>query len=139
MSDFNFFYTIQVRYADVDAQRHVNNACYFSYMEQARGMYFKHLGLWDGKDFDAIGFILADTRCTFKAPIVFGQPIRVGVRTSTMGSKSMEQLSSIQNAETHQEMAEGHSVIVAYDYTRQVAIPIPQSWRAAITEFDQPA
>jgi acyl-CoA thioesterase FadM len=32
--------------------------------------------------------------------------------------------------------AEAKTVIVVYDYTAGVTVPIPESWRALITSFD---
>ena len=33
---FRFFIHVEVRFSDLDALNHVNNAVYFTYMEQAR-------------------------------------------------------------------------------------------------------
>jgi len=136
MAEYRFFHPIDVRYADIDAQRHVNNVAYFAYMESARARYLQHIGLWDGKDFQAIGIILAETSCTYKAAIGYGQPVRVGVRAVRLGTKSLEFHYSIQEAVTGEDMATGRSIQVAYDYLANQSIPIPAAWRAAITAFD---
>ena len=136
MSSSRFFFPVQVRYGDVDAQRHVNNAVYFTFMEQARTAYLQHLGLWDGKDFDAIGIILAETRCTFQAPISLETAVRVGVRTIRLGTKSLEMAYTMENAATGQVMATGRSVQVAYDYRKAISIPISDAWRRTIATFE---
>jgi acyl-CoA thioester hydrolase len=136
MAEYRFYKPVEIRYGDIDAQRHVNNARYFTYLEGARTMYLKHLGLWDGKDFDAIGIILVETTCTFKEPINFGQNIQVGVRTIRLGNKSLEMKHSFQDADNGQEMATARSVIVTYDYRNQRSIRVPQAWRAAIEAFE---
>jgi acyl-CoA thioester hydrolase len=136
MTEYRFFKPVEIRYGDIDAQRHVNNAKYFTYLEGARTMYLKHLGLWDGKDFDAIGIILVETTCTFKEPISFGQRIQVGVRTTRLGNKSMEMLHAFQDVDSGQEMATARSVIVTYDYRQQRSIKVPQTWREAIESFE---
>lgn len=136
MTDFRFFHPIDVRYADIDAQRHVNNVAYFAYMESARARYLQHLGLWDGRDFLRIGIILAETSCSYKASIRYGQPVRVGVRTVRLGTKSLELHYSLQDAQTGEEMASGRSIQVAYDYPSHQSIAIPDAWRRAITTFD---
>jgi len=136
MSSSRFFLPVQVRYGDVDAQRHVNNAVYFTFMEQARTAYLQHLGLWDGKDFDAIGIILAETRCTFQAPISLETAVRVGVRTIRLGTKSLEMAYTMENAATGQVMATGRSVQVAYDYKADHSIPIPARWRELLRHFE---
>lgn len=136
MSPHRFYLPLQVRYGDVDAQRHVNNAVYFTFMEQARSAYLQHLGLWDGNDFDAIGIILAETSCTFLAPIRLGTAVHVGVSTVRLGTKSLHMTYGIEDAATGQVMATGRSVQVAYDYPRGVSIPIPEAWRQTIAAFE---
>jgi len=136
MSEFRFYQSIEIRYADLDAQRHVNNACYLTYMEQARLKYFQSLDLWDGADFDNIGVILVEQSCTYKTPIAYGQPIRVGVRVIRLGNKSLELAVSIRDRDTDQEMAAGRSVLVAYDYLVDKSQPIPERWREAIKAYE---
>ena len=137
MDTYHFFHPIEVRYADIDAQRHVNNKCYFTYMEQARVEYIHVLGLWDGKDFDRIGWVVAEQSCRYILPARFGQHLRVGVRTSKLGNKSMELMYSIQDADTEEEMAIGQSVQVAYNYINQKSIPIPDMWYETISKFEK--
>lgn len=136
MEEFRFYQPIAVRYGDVDAHQHVNNARYFTYMEFARIEYIKHIGLWDGIEFEDIGMILLETTCTFKAPIRYGQKIRVGVKTVKLGNKSMEIFNSVQDAETGKTFARGRSILVAYDYAKEESISLPSHWRNAIQEFD---
>ena len=136
MPEYRFFQPIDVRYGDLDPQRHVNNARYFTYMEQARAGYLRRLGLWDGADFDAIGIILVEASCTFRAPITSGRPVQVGVQTVRLGTKSLETAYSIRDVETKLEFATGKAVLVAYDYRRNVSIPLPESWREAIRAFE---
>ena len=50
MANFRFILPLEVRYADLDPQWHVNNTRYLTYLEQGRMAYLVHLGLWDGKD-----------------------------------------------------------------------------------------
>lgn len=136
LSEFRFYHPIEVRYADLDAQRHVNNACYLTYMEQARLKYIQSLGLWDGADFDNIGVILVEQSCTYKAPIAYDQPIHVGVRVIRLGNKSLELTVSIRDRDTDQEMAAGRTVLVAYDYVAEKSQPIPARWREAIKAYE---
>lgn len=137
MPEFRFFHSIEVRYADIDAQRHVNNVAFFSYMESARARYIQQLGLWDGKDFLGIGIIVAEATCTYKAPAAYGQPLRVGVRTVRLGNKSLELHYTIEDAVTGQEMASGRTIQVAYDYLANRAIPLPENWRRILAEFER--
>jgi acyl-CoA thioester hydrolase len=136
MADFRFYQPITVRYGDLDPQGHVNNARYLTYLEQARVAYVRSLGLWDGGSFTDIGIILADIHLTFKAPILFGQAIQVGLRISRLGNKSMDMYYTIEETQTGQKFASASTVIVAYDYHSDATIPIPDNWRRAIMNFE---
>jgi acyl-CoA thioester hydrolase len=136
---YRFHHPIQVRYGDVDAQRHVNNARYFSYMETSRAAYLQHLGLWSGKDFDQIGIILLETQCRFMRPIVYGQSLQIGVCTQRLGNKSMQSAYLFLDAQTGDEHARGSATVVAYDYYAESSILIPSAWRTIIEAFENPS
>ena len=137
MSEFRFYHPIEVRYGDLDPQGHVNNAKYLTYFEQARVHYLLHLGLFEeGQSFTNIGIILADARVTFLASIQFGQPVRVGVRTSRLGNKSMTMEYCLEEAETGQELATGSTVLVAYNYRDHMTIQILDEWQKILVEFE---
>jgi len=58
--------TIDVRYRDIDAMGHVNNAVYASYLEQARINYFQDLL---GVDLSAVGAVLATITIEYERPV----------------------------------------------------------------------
>jgi acyl-CoA thioester hydrolase len=136
MSSYQFFHPIEIRYGDLDPQGHVNNAKYLTYMEQARIQYIKNLGLWKSNSFLDVGIILAEARVTYRVPIQYGTEIKVGVRVSRLGNKSLDMEYSLQDSATGREMANGSSVLVAYDYRSQQTIPIPDDWRLKIAAFE---
>jgi len=69
--------------------------------------------------------------------VLFGQTIRVGVRVSRLGNKSLDMEYQIEDAETGQIVAVGTTVLVAYSYETSLTIPIPDHWRGAILAFEQ--
>ena len=133
---FRFFHKLEIRYADIDAQRHVNSARYFTFMEQARAAYLRELGLWQGQDFDSIGIILAKQSCTYTEAIRFGAEIAIGVSTEQIGNKSLRMVYSIQDAGDQRQMAHGETLLVAYDYHAGRSIPVPPAWRERIEAFE---
>ncbi len=136
MTDFRFYHLIEVRYGDLDPQGHVNNAKFLTYVEQGRVFYLKQLKLWEGGSFLDIGVILADVQLTFRKAIQFGDPIRVGVRISRIGNKSMTSEYRIEDARDESEYATGSCVLVTYDYRSKRSVPIPEEWRKAILQFE---
>ncbi|MEJ5224614.1 MAG: thioesterase family protein [Anaerolineales bacterium] len=137
MTNFRFFYPIEIRYADLDPQGHVNNARFLTYFEQARVNYLIHLGLFDkNQSFMEIGIILADAHVTFKEPLYFRTDAQVGVRISRIGNKSMQMEYTIRDMDTGLEVASGATTVVTYDYASHQTIPVPASWREAIAKFE---
>jgi acyl-CoA thioester hydrolase len=137
MSEFRFFHPVDVRYGDLDPQGHLNNAKYLTYFETARINYFVHLGLFTpGGSFMDIDVIMADAQVTFRAPVQFGIPVNVGVRTSKIGNKSMTVEQNIVNAETGEVLASGQVTLVAFDYRTNKSMPVPDVMREVISKFE---
>ena len=137
MSEFKFFHPVEVRYGDLDPQGHLNNAKYLTFFEQARVHYLIQLGLFTtDQSFMSIGVIVADAHITFLAPIHFGDEVKVGVRTSKLGNKSMTIEQNIVNSANGQEMAKGEIIAVAFDYQSKKTISVPDEWREKISEFE---
>jgi acyl-CoA thioester hydrolase len=136
MPDFHYYHPIEVRYGDLDPQGHLNNAKYLTYLEQARINYIKDLGLWEGGSFMDLGMILAEVQLTFRQPVLFGQPVRVGVCVTRLGNKSLAMDYCIEDAQSGELFANASSVQVAYDYKTHKTIPVPEKWRKAICDFE---
>ena len=137
MDAYHFYYPIEVRYGDLDPQGHVNNAKFLTYLEQARVAYVMKLGLWNGGSFLGFGLILAEVRISYHRPVQFGDPVQVGVRTIRLGNKSLTMEYSVEDRQTGQVYATASSIGVAYDYTANQSIPLPESWRSTITNFEK--
>ena len=139
MSEFRFFHPIEVRYGDLDPQGHLNNAKYLTYFETARINYFTQLGLFTpGQSFMDMGIIMADVRVTFHAPVQYGMPLKVGVRISKLGNKSMTVEQNIAHADTEEVLASGQVILVAFDYHTNKTRPLPKVMREAISKFEGP-
>jgi len=137
MPEFRFFYPIDVRYGDLDAQGHLNNAMYMTYFETARLKYFNSLKLFKtGDSFLDIGMIMADARVTFKKAVEYGNNVKVGVRITRLGNKSMTCEQVIVNADTGEELATGTTIMVGYDYRSGKTHPISDDWRQKISAFE---
>ncbi len=136
MAEFRFFCPIQVRYGDLDAQWHVNNARFNSYIEQGRFEYMLHLGLFDGVDFNSLGLIVADVHIAYLAPIEINHKVRVGVRTARIGNKSLTFEYIVQDVEDGALFARAETVMVAYDYMSHQSIPVSPEWRSIIGAFE---
>lgn len=123
----SFSVEIPVRFRDIDGMRHVNNAVYFTYMEQARSEWYRHLmGIRSVAEFD---FILAHASCDFKEAIGFGETVVVTVTLTKIGTSSFRFAYELRSKEKGTLFATGESVQVTYDYGAKRPIPIPPAFR----------
>lgn len=130
---------MEVRYGDLDPQGHLNNAKYLTYFEQARVHYLTELGLFSkDQSFMDIGVIIADIHIRYHLPVFWGLPIRVGVRTSRIGRKSLTFQQCIAADAGAPVYASGTVILVSYDYRGHATIPVPAAWREALLAYDSP-
>ena len=135
MPDYRFTSRIEVRYGDLDPQGHLNNAKYFTYMEQARFHYLAVVGLWTpAQGYEALGQIVAKAECTYLRPVFLGEIVEVSVRTARLGTKSIDM--EYQLTVAGEAVATGRTLQVAYDYTARQSIPVPPDWRDRIAAFE---
>ena len=125
MEGFDFVHRETVRFRDVDAKGHVNNAVFLTYMESARVAFLVELGAVSG--LEDLSFIVARIEIDFRAPISFGEEVEVGVRASRFGSKSFDLDYELRAG--GRLVAEAKSVCVGFDYERGETVAIPDAWR----------
>lgn len=136
MTDFKFFHPLHIRYSDLDTQWHVNNVKFVEFMEAARFAYISSIGIWSGKSFLDLGLIVATVHVNYLRPIPPDQDIRVGVRTSRLGNKSLDIEYLIEIVDGKHTAATGSTVMVAFDYHSQKTMPIPEAWRGIISAYE---
>jgi acyl-CoA thioester hydrolase len=126
--------SVEVRFSDVDMLGHVNNATFFTYMEQARFVYFDDVM---GIDFDANqSVILAEASCAFKQPLFHMDVVDVWVRVSKLGNKSFEHEYALVRQSDGVVAGLGRTVTVGYDYQTQTTIPLLEVWRERIIAYE---
>ena len=93
--DFNYLKSIQSRWVDMDALRHINNAVYLSYFESARVEFLDSLGIninrWEGDK----SVILAKMEIDYLSQSSYPNTYDVGCRISRLGTKSFDIFSAI--------------------------------------------
>lgn len=136
MSEFRYYLPIQLRYGDLDPQWHVNNARFLTFMEHTRLSYLLHLGLFEGHNFLEFPLIVADVHIGFLAPIGYDEKIRVGMRISRLGNKSMTMEFIIENEVTGEVKSRAEFVMVTYDYHQRKSVPVWPEWREKIAAFE---
>ncbi len=128
---------VEIRFVDVDAFGHVNNANYLTYLEMARVKYFDEVADWQ-YNWSKQGIIVAKAEVDFIIPIRFKDEITVSTRCSRLGNKSFDLEYRIVRMFKDQEqlMADAVTVMVAFDYVEKKSIEIPAEWKEAIMKFE---
>ncbi|MEA3332456.1 MAG: thioesterase family protein [Pseudomonadota bacterium] len=124
-----------VRFRDLDAIGHVNNATYFTYMEEARKDFFYHL--FDSSSPGDFPFILAAVSCNFNKPIRLEDNVMaVDLWVSHIGRKSFTFRHEIYRPEEPSWIfATGESIQVYYDHANDKSIEIPADFKTKIEKY----
>lgn len=133
---YMFSMKLDIRWSDMDEMRHVNNAVYLTYFEQARVYYFQEACAWNWKE---IGVILASAHVDYLRPVVFPNPTFAYVRTSRIGTKSFQLdylITSIVN-DVEELTTTGYTTMVLFDYDTNKSVAIPDFLRARIEGYER--
>ena len=135
MEGFRHVIPITVRFRDIDAMGHVNNAVFFTYLETARVDYMRNVVFRiKSHEVGKVGLILAQISCQFKAPIFHGQKVEVGTRVVEMRNSSFILEHRIEA--DGQLAALSEAVVVHYDYETGKSVRIPDELRARVRAFE---
>ena len=127
---FKFKHALEVRFRDIDAFHHVNNAVYLTYLEQARVMYLRDLELFGPSH----TMILARNEIDYRKAVFLGDALEVWVRVVKIGTKSLEFRYEIYANGIL--CAAASSVHVWYDFEANQSQPVPAVARARIADFE---
>lgn len=122
----------EVRFADIDAMGHVNNAVYLHYFEQARIHFFeKGIGLdWDWQN---AGVILVKNELEYLVPIELSDRVEVETVCEHVGTKSITLSYKIYTENEERVLCTvGKSILVCFDHIKRHSIPVPDLWKVKL-------
>lgn len=119
---------IDLRWRDLDAFNHVNNANFMTYVEEARIRWFESAG----NDWLSNGRIplLAAVQMNYRLPIPYPARVFVELLTQRVGNSSLT-LGHRIVGEDDRLYADGHSVLVWIETASGRPVPLPDAVRAA--------
>lgn len=137
LSDYKYKTPISIRFSDIDAVGHVNNAIYLTYFEVARLNYFREVIHWNLRE---NGIIVGRSEVTYLKPIMLEDEIICYVRTTRIGNSSFDVMHVLvkKTANGEEICTTGKTVCISYDYTANKSIPIPSKQRHRLIEYDEP-
>lgn len=129
-----FTVDIDVRFRDLDAMGHVNNAVYFTYFEEGRKYFFHHIV--QSKSARDFPFIIAHVACDYIRPVQLSDPLSLLMWVSEMGDKSFALAYRLAHREDPSVVfARGKTVQVSYDYQNSRTMPTSADLRAKLGEY----
>ena len=133
-SDKLFSTNIEVRFRDLDAIGHVNNAVFFTYFEEGRKHFSKKV--FDVSDVSDFNFIMAHIQCDFIKPIQFNDRVILQMWVKDIGSKSFSfEYRLVDFSDEAMVYATGKSIQVCYDYEKNRSIEVPEKMRERLTRY----
>ena len=117
--------TFPVRWGEMDALGHVNNAVYFRYLEQARISWLDHVGASGAVP--GQGPVIAHVGCDFRKPIRYPETLDVCVFLEKVGRTSITLQCEIRSrSEASKIYAAARVVVVWVDFTADTPVPLPR-------------
>ncbi|MGE7092930.1 acyl-CoA thioesterase [Lysinibacillus sp. NPDC048646] len=135
--DFLFFIEVRVRFSETDMYGHMNNTVSFTYFEQARIDYFKHLGVLmpSAIDENVKGIpIVADLQCDYVKQVFFDDVIRVFTKVAKVGNSSMD-IHYLAKNQKDEVCFTGRGTVVQMDPRTGRSVPISEEEKAHLTSL----
>ena len=132
-----YFFPIQVRYADTDAQGHVFFGNYFIYFDEAAGGYLRAIGYpWEKLPEMGLDMFYVDAQCQYKGSARYGEVLHVYARADRVGNSSLTIGCSITKDGDEAIIAEGRITAVIVDPQTRRPARVPDALRQAIANFE---
>lgn len=125
-----FVASLDVRWRDLDAFNHVNNATYLTYLEEARLQWLRHVpGTWFDEDSMPV---LAASELNYRAPINWPAQLKIELYTVRVGRSSLALGHRIVDAgEPSRLYSDGKVVLVWMRPASGESVALPQAIRDA--------
>ncbi len=125
----------RVRWSECDPFGHANHRAYFEWFEEARNRYLETLGL-ALLSASTPGPVIAETGIRYRRPLVYGDDILVGARTTRLGNTSFEMGYAVWRRGL---CAEGRAVLILVVAATGDKTPLGPGLRRAILARDPAA
>ena len=120
---------IQKRFSDVDPFQHVNNVSQQMYFDVGKMEYYEQV-LGDEVLLGDLRIITVSTSTSYMGQIRMGDDIRVTTTCERIGNKSIVLFQQL--VVDGRVRSESRSVMVAFDFARQLSMPVPEAWRTRL-------
>ena len=130
---WSFSHVDRVRFADLDAMRHLNNVAFLTFFESARIAYVTALLTdYQPEQRDAFGLIVAEVHIDYRAPAFYDEEIRTWLRPEDVARSAFRTAFEMVSERDGRLLAQGYAVLVGYDYGMKRSMPLPGELTGAL-------
>ncbi|NVK43474.1 MAG: acyl-CoA thioesterase [Oceanospirillaceae bacterium] len=123
--------TLPLRWGDMDAYGHVNNATYIRYLEEARVQMLAAMGA--GLQTETRAPVIVNVGCTFLRQLTYPDAVRIDCYASAPGRSSfMIEYCLYAESDPAALAGEGYSKVVWIDRETNRSVPLPEAIRSQI-------
>jgi acyl-CoA thioester hydrolase len=127
----NFEMVIPIRWGDMDAMGHVNNATYFRYLESLRIEWFRHIGCQPSTE--QIGPIIVNAFCSFLRQLEYPGDVLARHYSGAVGRSTIDTYATLERVDRPGVVhASGGATVVWTDFKAQKSVPLPDRIRALL-------
>ena len=136
--DFNFSFTLRVRWSECDVQGVVFNVAYANYVDIGQAEYFRNLGIaiYDPEVRRFFDFATVKMSIDFFAPGRLDDVLRVYWKIHHIGNSSLTARSEIFRGCEDEPLARAEVVYVNYDDASRASRPVSDGLRLLVNTFE---
>jgi YbgC/YbaW family acyl-CoA thioester hydrolase len=124
---------IPLRFGDIDAMGHVNNAVTMTFFELGRAKFFADvLGVRRIEDYE---FILAEATVRYRLPILLQDEVRLRMYITDVSRSSFRFRADLYDPRDGRVFTEAETVQVMYDYAKGRVKPISTGFHARVKDY----
>ncbi len=124
---------IPLRFGDIDAMGHVNNAVTMTLFELGRAKFFAEaLGVERVEEYE---WILAEATVRYRIPILLQDHVRARMVVTDVARSSFRFRAELFDPRDGRVFAEAETVLVMYDYATGRAKPMSQEFRETVRDY----
>ena len=133
----SYFFPIQVRFADTDAQGHVFFGNYLTFFDEAVSGLLRAIG-WSYQEMRERGLdlVYAHVECDYQRPAVFEELLHVYPHVARIGTTSVTFECEARHAASGDRVASGKMVVVVRDWRSGAKVEVPTAFRDAVAQFE---
>nr|WP_292970383.1 thioesterase family protein [Mucilaginibacter sp.] len=137
LTDYRYKSPITIRFSDIDAVGHVNNAVYLTFFELTRINYWKDVAGWNIRNH---GIIIGRSEINYLKLVTIDDKIACYVRVVRIGNSSFDVMHVlVKETDKGEEICTTcKTACISYDYSAGKSIPIPAEGRQRMIDYDEP-